>query len=65
MIQIDKTTKEILIDLYNKKSIGLEGNITKLIDVEGDPEFKNYLDECKKKDNGIKNSMNGKKITYV
>jgi hypothetical protein len=50
MITIDSNTKKKLIDLYNKKSIGLEGNITKLIDSENDEEFKKYLKECETKD---------------
>ena len=50
MIKIDSNTKKTLIDLYDKKGIGLEGNITKLIDGEDDEEFKKYLKECKSKD---------------
>jgi len=50
MIKIDSNTKKTLIDLYQKKGIGLEGNITKLIDNEGDEEFKNYLKDCLSKD---------------
>lgn len=50
MIKIDGNTKRTLIDLYNKKKIGLEGNITKIIDNENDLEFKNYLEECLSKD---------------
>jgi Icc-related predicted phosphoesterase len=46
MIKIDGNTKRTLIDLYNKKKIGLEGNITKIIDNENDPEFKKYLEDC-------------------
>jgi hypothetical protein len=38
------------MDLYTKKGIGLEGNITKLIDTENDEEFKKYLKECETKD---------------
>ena len=38
------------MDLYTKKGIGLEGNITKLIDSEDDDDFKNYLKECETKD---------------
>ena len=34
MIKIDSNTKRTLLDLYNKKKIGLEGNITKIIDGE-------------------------------
>jgi len=50
MIKIDSNTKKTLIDLYTKKGIGLEGNITKLIDNEGDEEFKEYLKNCLSKD---------------
>jgi hypothetical protein len=50
MIIIDSNTKKTLMDLYTKKGIGLEGNITKLIDTENDEEFKKYLKECETKD---------------
>ena len=50
MIKIDSNTKKTLMDLYLKKGIGLEGNITKLIDNEGDEEFKEYLKNCLSKD---------------
>jgi hypothetical protein len=50
MIKIDSNTKKTLMDLYLKKGIGLEGNITKLIDTENDEEFKKYLKECETKD---------------
>lgn len=50
MINIDSNTKRTLIDLYEKKGIGLEGNITKLINAENDEEFKKYLKECEFKD---------------
>ena len=50
MIKIDSNTKKTLMDLYSKKGIGLEGNITKLIDGENDEEFKKYLKECETKD---------------
>ena len=50
MIKIDSNTKKTLMDLYTKKGIGLEGNITKLIDGEDDEEFKKYLKECETKD---------------
>lgn len=50
MIKIDNNTKKTLIDLYNKKKIGLEGNITKIIDGENDEDFKKYLKECLTKD---------------
>jgi hypothetical protein len=50
MIKIDSNTKKTLMDLYLKKGIGLEGNITKLIDTEDDEDFKTYLKECETKD---------------
>ena len=50
MIKIESFTKKSLIDLYKEKNVGLEGNITKLIDCEDDEEFKNYLKECELKD---------------
>ena len=50
MIKIDSNTKKTLMDLYTKKGIGLEGNITKLIDTEDDEDFKTYLKECETKD---------------
>jgi len=50
MIKIDSNTKKTLMDLYVKKNIGLEGNITKLIDSENDEDFKKYLKECETKD---------------
>ena len=40
MIKIDDNTKKQLIELYQKKGIGLEGNITKLIEREDDEDFK-------------------------
>ena len=50
MINIDSNTKKLLMDLYVTKRVGLEGNITKLIDSEDDDDFKNYLKECETKD---------------
>jgi predicted RNase H-like nuclease (RuvC/YqgF family) len=50
MIVIDKNTKKILIETLKTKNIGLEGNITKLIDAEDDQEFKEYLKTCIDKD---------------
>lgn len=45
----DKTIKE-LISLYDKKKIGLEGNIIKLIKTDNQ-EFADYLKACINKDN--------------
>lgn len=46
MIQFSVDTKKQLIDLYNEKNIGLEGNILKLIDCENDKEFSKYIKKC-------------------
>lgn len=45
----DETIKELLA-LYNKKKIGLEGNIIKVIKTDNE-EFANYLKDCIDKDN--------------
>lgn len=50
MIKLDDNTKKQLIELSQTKKIGLEGNITKMIDTEGDEELKKYIDECVEKD---------------
>lgn len=50
MIVLDKNTKKILIETLKTKNIGLEGNITKLIDAQDDEEFKQYLKTCIEKD---------------
>ena len=50
MIILDDKTKKFLIDLYQQKNIGLEGNITRFLDVSNDEEFKKYVDECIGKD---------------
>ena len=50
MITLDKNTKKQLIELLQAKNIGLEGNIVKLIDSEGDDEFSAYLKQCSEKD---------------
>jgi flagellar biosynthesis GTPase FlhF len=47
---LDKNTKKQLIDLFKTKNIGLEGNVVKLIDPEGDEEFAAYLKQCIEKD---------------
>jgi len=47
---IDKNTKKELIEIFQTKNIGLEGNIIKLIDPEGDEEFSEYLKQCVDKD---------------
>ena len=46
MINLDKHSKEQLITLFETKNIGLEGNILRLFDVEGDEEFEKYITKC-------------------
>ena len=47
---LDKNTKKQLIDLLKTKNIGLEGNVVKLIDPDGDEDFAAYLKQCIEKD---------------
>jgi hypothetical protein len=54
MIKLEKVTRKALIDLLGKKGVGLEGNITKLIDGEDDVDFQEYLKTCKQKDNELR-----------
>jgi Fe2+ transport system protein B len=50
MIRFDKKTKVQLLELWDSKKIGLEGNLLKLIDTEDDEELKKYLQEASEKD---------------
>ncbi len=50
MIKIDKQTRQQLLELYRTKKISLEGNILKVIDVDGDAEFEKYIQESLEKD---------------
>jgi len=45
MFKLTKETKKCLIEIYKNKNISLEGNILKLIDVDGeeDAEFNEYI----------------------
>lgn len=54
MIKIDKKTREQLIQLHQSKRISLEGNILKVIDVDGDVEFQKYVNESIEKDNATR-----------
>ena len=54
MIQLDETTRQALIELFKTKNIGLEGNITKLIDSSGDDNFKKYLEDCFTRDKEVR-----------
>ena len=46
-MKFNKETKQELIELLEKKNIGLEGNILKIIDSSDDPDFTKYLENCK------------------
>jgi len=50
MIVFDSKSKKQLIDLFEQKRIGIEGNILKLIDVEGDVKFAEYIQNSVEKD---------------
>jgi hypothetical protein len=50
MIVFDSKSKKQLIDLFEKKKIGIEGNILKIIDVEGDEKFAEYIQNSVEKD---------------
>ncbi len=49
-VKFDDKTIEVLLALYDKKKIGLEGNIVKLIKTDNE-EFSAYLKTCTEKDN--------------
>ena len=44
MIKIEEKTRDSLIELYNERKIGIEGNILKLIDTKDDPILNKYID---------------------
>jgi hypothetical protein len=50
MIKLNPAARKQFIDLFETRKIALEGNILKLIDSEGDDEFKKYLEICTEKD---------------
>jgi hypothetical protein len=49
-MKLDKETKKQLIEIWKTKQIGLEGNILKLIESDGDEEFDQYIKEALEKD---------------
>ena len=50
-MELTKTDRDLLLKLSKEKKIFLEGNIVKVIKAaEGDKEFKDYLEECRKRD---------------
>lgn len=50
MIKFNDKLKTELISLLDERNISLEGNLIKMIDPDGDVEFKKYLDTCIEKD---------------
>jgi hypothetical protein len=50
MIKIDKETKKQLLEIWSTRKIGIEGNLLKLIDTDGDEEFHQYILESSEKD---------------
>jgi hypothetical protein len=50
-MELTKTDRDLLLKLSKDKKIFLEGNIVKVIKAaEGDKEFKDYLEECRRRD---------------
>lgn len=50
MIKIDKNTRNQLLQLWETKKVGIEGNLLKLIETTGDEELSNYIKEASEKD---------------
>lgn len=50
MLVLSAQTKKKLIELYDERSICLEGNILKLIDADGDVAFEEYIKTATEKD---------------
>lgn len=50
MIKLNPAARKQLIELFKTKRIALEGNILKVLDPDGDEEFKEYIQECSEKD---------------
>jgi hypothetical protein len=49
-MKLNKETKKQLLELWSERKIGIEGNILKVIDAEGDEEFQKYIEESLNKD---------------
>jgi hypothetical protein len=50
MVEVREETKLTLLEIYKETGIGLEGNMLKLINSEGDDEFSVYIRDCIEKD---------------
>jgi hypothetical protein len=50
-MKVDKSTRDLLLDIQKLKRVSLEGNILKVIEAEpGDDEFSKYIKDCLEKD---------------
>ena len=50
-MKVDKSTRDLLLDIQKLKRVVLEGNILKVIEAEpGDDEFSKYIKDCLEKD---------------
>jgi flagellar biosynthesis GTPase FlhF len=54
MVKLDDSTKKALIQLAEDKSIFLEGNILKVLDVSDDPDFEHYVKNASERDKEIR-----------
>ena len=50
MIKLDQNSRKQLIETLQKRKVSIEGNILKIIDTEGDDEFKKYIEEAIERD---------------
>jgi hypothetical protein len=50
MIKLNPAARKQFIELFETKRVSLEGNILKVIDPDGDEDFKKYLEVCTEKD---------------
>jgi len=50
MVEVREETKLTLLEIYKETGIGLEGNMLKLINSEGEDEFSLYIKDCIDKD---------------
>ena len=50
MIQIDKGTWDALISTAKSKKVYISGNILRLVDDEGSPAYKEYIEKAQAKD---------------
>jgi hypothetical protein len=54
MIKLDKESRRQLIEALEKRRVAIEGNILKIFDTDGDPEFKEYIDSAITRDKDVR-----------